>query len=258
MSALFVSAAVFFFFVVVLGTSTKMQRTSSMDSLVDFKTDTPESLAETMEAELAKIKGTTRDIVRNNDQFKILFEQYIEEKGTKIEWSRIKPPTAGSIIKYGEIPEAKEDGVASALSKLAVLKLNGGLGTSMGCVGPKSAIAVRNDATFLDLCVKQIEVWFPPFFPPPFPHSIAFQPADMHACMHAHTCVCVCVCSSQPAIARDCACARMRVYACVCFDVLGFATLHTLTTGLTCVCVCVARNAFSFSTPSTVSTCHLC
>ena len=177
-----------------------MQRTSSMDSLVDFKTDTPESLAETMEAELAKIKGTTRDIVRNNDQFKILFEQYIEEKGTKIEWSRIKPPTAGSIIKYGEIPEAKEDGVASALSKLAVLKLNGGLGTSMGCVGPKSAIAVRNDATFLDLCVKQIEVWFPPFFPPPFPHSIAFQPADMHACMHAHTCVCVCVCvpASQP------------------------------------------------------------
>ena len=44
------------------------------------------------------------------------------------------------------------------LSKLAVLKLNGGLGTSMGCVGPKSVISVRNDLTFLDLCVRQIEV----------------------------------------------------------------------------------------------------
>ena len=44
------------------------------------------------------------------------------------------------------------------LSKLVVLKLNGGLGTSMGCVGPKSLISVRNDTTFLDLTVLQIEV----------------------------------------------------------------------------------------------------
>jgi len=34
----------------------------------------------------------------------------------------------------------------------------GGLGTTMGCVGPKSAIEVRNGMTFLDLTVRQIEV----------------------------------------------------------------------------------------------------
>ena len=51
------------------------------------------------------------------------------------------------------------DSAAKALlDKLVVLKLNGGLGTSMGCVGPKSLISVRNDATFLDLNVQQIEV----------------------------------------------------------------------------------------------------
>lgn len=44
------------------------------------------------------------------------------------------------------------------LSKLVVIKLNGGLGTSMGCTGPKSAICVRNELTFLDLNVQQIEV----------------------------------------------------------------------------------------------------
>lgn len=44
------------------------------------------------------------------------------------------------------------------LEKLAVLKLNGGLGTTMGCVGPKSAIEVRDGMTFLDLSVRQIEV----------------------------------------------------------------------------------------------------
>ena len=43
------------------------------------------------------------------------------------------------------------------LDKLVVVKLNGGLGTSMGCRGPKSVIAVRNDLTFLDLTVQQIE-----------------------------------------------------------------------------------------------------
>ena len=43
------------------------------------------------------------------------------------------------------------------LNQLVVVKLNGGLGTSMGCSGPKSVIVVRNDLTFLDLAVQQIE-----------------------------------------------------------------------------------------------------
>ena len=43
------------------------------------------------------------------------------------------------------------------LDKLVVVKLNGGLGTSMGCKGPKSVIPVRSDLTFLDLTVQQIE-----------------------------------------------------------------------------------------------------
>lgn len=53
-------------------------------------------------------------------------------------------------------PEGEE--VKTLLSKLIVIKLNGGLGTSMGCHGPKSVIAVRNGLTFLDLTVQQIEV----------------------------------------------------------------------------------------------------
>lgn len=53
-------------------------------------------------------------------------------------------------------PEGEE--LKTLLSKLIVIKLNGGLGTSMGCHGPKSVIAVRNGLTFLDLTVQQIEV----------------------------------------------------------------------------------------------------
>ncbi len=44
------------------------------------------------------------------------------------------------------------------LNKLVVIKLNGGLGTSMGCQGPKSTITVRDDLTFLDLTIRQLEV----------------------------------------------------------------------------------------------------
>lgn len=50
------------------------------------------------------------------------------------------------------------DNVSSVLNKLVVVKLNGGLGTSMGRKGPKSLIGVRNENTFLDLTVQQIEV----------------------------------------------------------------------------------------------------
>lgn len=50
------------------------------------------------------------------------------------------------------------DDIRTSLNKLAVVKLNGGLGTSMGCKGPKSLISVRSENTFLDLTVQQIEV----------------------------------------------------------------------------------------------------
>eukprot|EP01147_Barroeca_monosierra_P011228 gene11226-3276_t len=131
-------------------------RRSSSDSMVDFRSEKPEDAILSMEAELSKIRNATKDIIRNNDQFRDLFAQYLEEKELKLDWSNIKPPKDGSIVPYDSISHHEEVNTAF-LNKLAVLKLNGGLGTSMGCVGPKSAISVRNDATFLDLCVKQIE-----------------------------------------------------------------------------------------------------
>ena len=50
------------------------------------------------------------------------------------------------------------ENVRSLLRKIAVLKLNGGLGTTMGCSGPKSAIEVRDGQTFLDLTIQQVQV----------------------------------------------------------------------------------------------------
>ena len=56
--------------------------------------------------------------------------------------------------------ELTNERIRDMLSKLVVLKLNGGLGTSMGCKGPKSVITVRGEYTFLDMQVQQIEVCY--------------------------------------------------------------------------------------------------
>lgn len=42
------------------------------------------------------------------------------------------------------------------LPHTVVLKLNGGLGTTMGCSGPKSLIKVKNDLNFLDIVIHRI------------------------------------------------------------------------------------------------------
>ncbi len=58
-------------------------------------------------------------------------------------------PRASDLAPYGA------NGVA-ALDRLVVIKLNGGLGTSMGMNGPKSLLPVKNGLTFLDIIAQQI------------------------------------------------------------------------------------------------------
>ena len=43
-----------------------------------------------------------------------------------------------------------------ALSRVAVARLNGGLGTSMGMSGPKSLLPVKDGLTFLDVIIRQV------------------------------------------------------------------------------------------------------
>ncbi len=49
-----------------------------------------------------------------------------------------------------------EEARHEALARTVVLKLNGGLGTSMGIEGPKSALSVREGLTFLDIIARQV------------------------------------------------------------------------------------------------------
>ncbi|KAI1828974.1 hypothetical protein DTO027I6_10241 [Penicillium roqueforti] len=90
------------------------------------------------------------------DNFFALFCRFLNDKakGTAVDWYRIAPPQPSQIVGYDELGTNTS---VEFLNKLAVVKLNGGLGTSMGCVGPKSVIEVREGMSFLDLSVRQIE-----------------------------------------------------------------------------------------------------
>eukprot|EP01095_Lingulamoeba_sp_RSL-Kostka_P002663 TRINITY_DN13578_c0_g1_i1.p1 TRINITY_DN13578_c0_g1~~TRINITY_DN13578_c0_g1_i1.p1 ORF type:complete len:492 (+),score=195.49 TRINITY_DN13578_c0_g1_i1:44-1519(+) len=91
--------------------------------------------------------------------FQALFARFIEQKDLPpINWGKINPPAEGMVLKHENLEECNEEEKKNLLDKLVVLKLNGGLGTSMGCTGPKSVIEVRNNNTFLDLVVQQISI----------------------------------------------------------------------------------------------------
>ncbi|KAJ7647169.1 UTP-glucose-1-phosphate uridylyltransferase [Roridomyces roridus] len=88
--------------------------------------------------------------------FFYLFTRYLSEraKSQDLDWDLIKSPAEEQIVPYAKLPETTDP---KTLNKLAVLKVNGGLGTSMGMTGAKSALEVKDDMTFLDLTVRQIE-----------------------------------------------------------------------------------------------------
>eukprot|EP01132_Coremiostelium_polycephalum_P005090 gene5090-6334_t len=86
-----------------------------------------------------------------------LFTRFLKNRKKLIEWEKIKPPPADMVLNYKELEQCSHERRTDLASKLAVLKLNGGLGTTMGCTGPKSAIEVRSEKTFLDLTVQQIK-----------------------------------------------------------------------------------------------------
>ncbi|EMD32141.1 hypothetical protein CERSUDRAFT_88416 [Gelatoporia subvermispora B] len=131
-------------------------------SAMHFKSATTGVAVKNMRNELNRLVNTVSDPTTKKafdtemQSFFYLFTRYLAERAEsrELEWDRIKSPAADKIVPYENLPKSTD---AESLNKLAVLKVNGGLGTSMGMTGAKSALEVKNDMTFLDLTVRQIE-----------------------------------------------------------------------------------------------------
>lgn len=124
------------------------------------KKDAPALLAHELDKFLSDVSSpqALEALTREFTGYKKLFSRFIAGTGPSLSWDKIEHLPKDAVIDYSSLrTPASEDEIRSLLSKLVVVKLNGGLGTSMGCVGPKSLIPVRNDLTFLDLTVQNIE-----------------------------------------------------------------------------------------------------
>ncbi|GER47042.1 UTP--glucose-1-phosphate uridylyltransferase [Striga asiatica] len=121
------------------------------------------SLSSADAEKLAALKSdvATLNQISENEKsgFINLVARYLSGEAQHVEWSKIQTPTDEVVVPYDTLAPVPEDAAETKklLDKLVVLKLNGGLGTTMGCTGPKSVIEVRNGLTFLDLIVIQIE-----------------------------------------------------------------------------------------------------
>jgi len=90
-----------------------------------------------------------------------LLGQYSEQKRhkPKMDWSKVRPASEALVTPISKLEPCPPDAKLrhDLLQKVAIVKLNGGLGTRMGCRGSKGAIEVRAGLTFLDLAVRQVE-----------------------------------------------------------------------------------------------------
>ena len=63
----------------------------------------------------------------------------------------------GDLPDAADLPAPSPSRLAEVLAQTVVVKLNGGLGTSMGLQGPKSLLQVREGLTFLDVIARQLQ-----------------------------------------------------------------------------------------------------
>lgn len=92
------------------------------------------------------------------DTFSRLVERYVEQRANPLDWERVERPDGlisplATLATCPPVLQVRQE----VLRKLAVVKLNGGLGTSMGLRGPKSALRVRSVRQ--QVRGKQCDVW---------------------------------------------------------------------------------------------------
>ncbi|MCF7913225.1 MAG: UTP--glucose-1-phosphate uridylyltransferase [Candidatus Cloacimonetes bacterium] len=84
--------------------------------------------------------------------FRYLYDKLAAGEKGKLTRDEIEQPANERLTDYADL----QAGNKAPWDKLAIIKLNGGLGTSMGLDRAKSLLKVRNEHTFLDIIARQI------------------------------------------------------------------------------------------------------
>lgn len=97
-----------------------------------------------------KAEGIPDAVIRTFSHYYGLLES--GEKGMMPD-SEIVPPSKDNLVSYDDI---KDKAKAELLKSTVVIKLNGGLGTSMGLCRAKSLLPVKGNMNFLDIITRQV------------------------------------------------------------------------------------------------------
>jgi len=89
--------------------------------------------------------------------FKCYYSRLLYGAQGKLPEDELLPLTDREVPEYDSLSAYAEAG-RQAMGHAAVIKLNGGLGTSMGLEKAKSLITVKDDMTFIDLIIAQMRV----------------------------------------------------------------------------------------------------
>ena len=97
-----------------------------------------------------KAAGLSDGVIRT---FSAYYKLLNEGKQGVIPRDTIDPPTPENVVDYSSILSHRKQ---SILKSIAVIKLNGGLGTSMGLSAAKSLLPVKGNMNFLDIITRQV------------------------------------------------------------------------------------------------------
>ncbi len=101
--------------------------------------------------------STTQLPEEMRDFFLSLLTSFLEGQTGQLEWHHIQPLLKEDLLAVDNLDNSYEAFGYEALSQVAIVKLNGGLGTTMGCQGAKSAIPIHVNQTFLDVLHNQVQ-----------------------------------------------------------------------------------------------------
>lgn len=97
-----------------------------------------------------KVAGLADDVIRT---FSAYYDQLQSGEQGMISRGMIDPPSPDNVINLSAMTQYRKQ---SILKSIAVIKLNGGLGTSMGLSAAKSLLPVKGNMNFLDIITRQV------------------------------------------------------------------------------------------------------
>lgn len=99
---------------------------------------------------LMKAAGIADPVIRT---FQAYYDRLTSGERGFLPESSIRPPSESNLVSYEQISSMRS---LSMLKKTVVIKLNGGLGTSMGLSKAKSLLPVKGNMNFLDVITRQV------------------------------------------------------------------------------------------------------